>query len=1430
MASLAAPSRLLPAQCGRPRPRPRRSLGCGGRGLNDDGARRRLTHQHTVDGHIHPKFCTHGRWSSLPRPSPTPHRPPPSSPRCSFSTTHRVVELQGGLEKSDLLPPLGAGNVADRTRRLLSSDHPRRRNFQRLLDEARSNRKLLQRLQLSPDEAKTMLLLPPDLLRDVHSAILHFSQKSNFGGLNIAAGESVLTSKVPGPMLCARLLELVGIPHYHQQQQSTAASSATNWPHVKIRVHSSQIDAILDVCRAAAVALSRSCEVGRHSLLAANFHFHPRNSTNVGDGNNFGEPAGERKSAARLAEEICRTVNNLEIVYTSGTREGAPREGPWQMRVGRIGSIGMTPGPLEEYLGPAATAIGELEGDGPPWSPKDRRRHDTATMIFNAALAAYAKSAASSSGARLHQRREMLQNAERMLLELASQNQKDPTPATILQCVRPDAVSFNTAIKAWSEFGPRSPPQPEKRGRPSNRVDGECTAALAAERAESILTLMQDLHDEERAAHSTARAAWNDDRWAKEGRAPPVERAIAPVAYNGVIKAWSRSSDPEAPLRALAVYKTMMERSNVACSARESLRGTGRGTGGGAAPEGRTLVFLLQALHTLPAAVGLEDALATVESIHQSAKDLDEQRRWSAEHGLAPSSHREPMLNVFSYNALIKAMSKLPATFEEGLTSCLRIDEIVDDMRQNPSLESEQQNQVLPNAIAAWARIAELAGDDRRRARSCAEKVEPHVDALFDGSRGEGGQRIYAVQAINDAVALYGRAGWPSKAKDLFVRAKACNLSNLGTLSAAIDALCKHGGEDVTLVETAHQHLLEFERDKMRLNGSVVAPDMKYTALYNAVIAGYLAKNKGTEQAEALLRRMIAAHESNPRHIARPNTTSFATVMAALAQRGDSVHKLEELLGTMERLHGRRVRVPPTAPEAKLLANVAPNIVVYNLLLKAYARTNDVQSAMKLVHRIEKDSTIQLDEVSNSYLVGLMAGQNQSDPDGPAGKAPSDSLAISPLNLNDQKLAVPVKSFDSIMNTYATTGTAEGAEKGAALMRKLEAMYASGELDAKPDVFFYNKLMNAWQLCEQNNKDQSICPSEKAEEILDSLCEQYEDGVEGAVQQNQVLPNDVSFSICIHAWCKSDRPDAAERAERLLRRKEVFANKYRNIAVKASDFNPIISKWKGDPERATLLFDEMVVRYADSEKWIRPTAGTLNSLLSVYGKYEDKNLAPKAENLLHRTNQLHKDGKGCILPDMVSYRTVIDAWIRQWHKDGPQRVDALVQDMAEKYEAEGRTDLRPDENALNLILKACAQAPPMWKRQGAAEKGDNHPIAIANKTFAALKGKKFGASATHATYSFMFKVYRQHMDFHDERYAPLMLNLWRSCVRDGNLSQFTLRAFRDSVLEKDFWAAVGGDDLRKSGTDKLSVKDLPNQWGRNVISLKDRGKKTVATS
>ncbi len=113
------------------------------------------------------------------------------------------------------------------------------------------------------------------------------------------------------------------------------------------------------------------------------------------------------------------------------------------------------------------------------------------------------------------------------------------------------------------------------------------------------------------------------------------------------------------------------------------------------------------------------------------------------------------------------------------------------------------------------------------------------------------------------------------------------------------------------------------------------------------------------------------------------------------------------------------------------------------------------------------------------------------------------------------------------------------------------------------------------------------------------------------------------------------------------------------------------------------------------------------------------NSTDKAEELF----RLHSDGKGCIMPDVISYQTLIDAWIRSWDRDSPRQVCALVNEMAQLYKCEGRDDLQPDVNGFNLILKACSHSLAMYDKVDVAELGNNHPIAIATR-FATLYNER----------------------------------------------------------------------------------------------------------
>jgi len=350
--------------------------------------------------------------------------------------------------------------------------------------------------------------------------------------------------------------------------------------------------------------------------------------------------------------------------------------------------------------------------------------------------------------------------------------------------------------------------------------------------------------------------------------------------------------------------------------------------------------------------------------------------------------------------------------------------------------------------------------------------------------------------------------------------------------------------------------------------------------------------------------------------------------------------------------------------------------------------------------------------------------------------------------------------------------------------------------------------MKAWRLCGE---------PEKAQDLLDSIIDKHEAG-----DDDSLCPSDESFSICIQAWTQSNQSDAAERAEKILWKKEEYANTIDKIDVKPSDYFPIIPLYKNDQEngskRATKLFEHVLEKYDNSSH--KPDSHTLNALLDVYAK--SRKGGNQAEHVLKHMNKLHKEGKTSILPDVISYRCVIDAWIQMWTKEGPERVEALVNEMIDKYKNEGRTDLCPDTNLFNLILKACCHAPAMYASN---ETGGDHPIAIANRTFSILRRKnEYGATASHATFSFMFHIFRQHMDFNmDKRYKPLMDNLWKACCKDGHVSQFTLESFRDCVLKEHFLKAIGGKPTGKD-IKEISVADLPKAWSRNVTSKQRKRK------
>jgi hypothetical protein len=958
----------------------------------------------------------------------------------------------------------GRTDVANLTRQLLSDSTTNNcviESYKVSLEQARTDESLIKSFGLSKSDAQSMYIMPPNILRDVHLAVSHFSKRDNYQGISFG------THNIPGPVLCVQLLGLIGIPQYYSDQEMPVSSALSPRPVI---VHSSQIDQILHCCLQTALALSNSCKAGKGTLIGYDFNSSGKRQY------------GGKKTAAHVCEEIWRAVHSMEIKFTFERKgENPTLISPIQMPniLSNLNSISaMSDNPLMEYFADFIPQNTE------PWSKKDHRRYKQAISLFNSTLAAYARLGSSATGTQQGIRREMVQSTERILLELAAKNNAaDPSPSTILQCVRPDIISFNSAMNAWSQLGPRL------KGAVQDKHT-ESIAILSAEKSQAFLEMMQELWDEERSMLSTRQAM--QSTWEQCANEESLQvHAVAPntSSYNTVLFAYSRSSSSDSYDKAMRLFKIMVDRCNLSCNGRISFMRQNSNShrvddasleGDHAYPDSRTFVALLGCCSNMRSK-SFSDAANIIETVYDTMKYWNEQLRWSTRQGITPDEllraqeQTNPILNVFAYNALIKAYASIPkSSWDESLQCCNRIDEIISSM----GVTAAPDDITRGIAIDAWIQCADFANLDPARHEICVEKACAHLDSMLlpqtmpfhQLTQQYGDSAIIssrALHSLNDVISLCGKLSMPSRAYELFLRAKECNISNLVILSSTIDALTK--SKDIVNVKTALHHLIEFEKFLSKTRTAESNKKHEYTCMYNACIKGFLNVENGTENAHKLLMRMIHSHDRSPFYIGQPNPTSFALVMDALAKSGRS-KEVESLLTKMEELDQRRQN-NPRGKDLEL--NVAPNIIHYNTLMTSYVRGNhaaNLESAEKLYYRMQNDSRLPSpDEITTSLYLQLQSGV-QSNISKSLGRVYSDpnravhasQQASDTNNIELDELILDTikqdhnpspKSFTAIMNGFVNRRTIEGTKKATELLRRMEEMFAAGDIKIRPGKF-----------------------------------------------------------------------------------------------------------------------------------------------------------------------------------------------------------------------------------------------------------------------------------------------------------------------------------------------------------------------------------------
>jgi len=243
-------------------------------------------------------------------------------------------------------------------------------------------------------------------------------------------------------------------------------------------------------------------------------------------------------------------------------------------------------------------------------------------------------------------------------------------------------------------------------------------------------------------------------------------------------------------------------------------------------------------------------------------------------------------------------------------------------------------------------------------------------------------------------------------------------------------------------------------------------------------------------------------------------------------------------------------------------------------------------------------------------------------------------------------------------------------------------------------VHFNNKLITLSQNFDRNT-------AEKVEQRLLSALD-YTLGDAPPHNDDEmrgVRPNVVSFTAVCNAWARSTLPNAATRAELILNKAmDLYRSGYTEARPNAFTFNAAITAWsrsrdKGAADNAVRLLDVMAdFREETGEDDLQPNARCYNLAINAVARSRGNRCADKALALLNRMETLHDEGYPELVPDALTFGSIINAYANdRSDKRASDKAADLLQRMESMHQM-GVPNCKPNTFVYNSCLNAFAKA------------------------------------------------------------------------------------------------------------------------------------------
>ena len=231
---------------------------------------------------------------------------------------------------------------------------------------------------------------------------------------------------------------------------------------------------------------------------------------------------------------------------------------------------------------------------------------------------------------------------------------------------------------------------------------------------------------------------------------------------------------------------------------------------------------------------------------------------------------------------------------------------------------------------------------------------------------------------------------------------------------------------------------------------------------------------------------------------------------------------------------------------------LSPDTKSYNMVVDAYAKIGDPESAEAILLRLEK----------------LWKAGNE--------KVKPDTIL-----------------YNSVINAWAKSGRREAPKRVEAILQHMEQLNQKGHGDVRPNTISYNAVINAWA------KSREKGAAERAEAILNHMLELHEGGRE------ECRPNTRSFNSVIDAWAKSGDAKAYDNAMRTFHLLQSMKGKgYNDINPSNITYNALMnalttSSIPDKAPRAYKMLLEMEERGKDGKASLAPNTQSYGTALKV---------------------------------------------------------------------------------------------------------------------------------------------------------------------------------------------------------------------------------------